>query len=84
MKQKKNKPILLKDFVIGILEYPLFLMGSSFWNVLIGLFFIPIYLSYLRIKGIDVFCNIDPSWNYGQIKDYISSSVNAQAKEDGK
>ena len=70
-----------KNLIIGILEYPIFLIAGVMINCLHDLIIQPIYMSRLRARGISVFDEIDPKWNYFQIKEKFAS-VGIPASEE--
>ncbi len=59
----------VKDLVMAIIEYPIFLIVGVMWNCIHDLILQPIHMARLRSRGISVLCNVNPALNYKELKE---------------
>ena len=59
------------DFILGLIQYPIYLIGSGIINSFVDLIITPIYLVYMRSKGVVVFNEIEPEWSFKQCMEYM-------------
>lgn len=68
------KKIYLRDFLIGIICFPIICLAT----LGIDLFFTvakPFLMSYLQMRGVDIFTEIDPVMTWKELIDYAKKEL---------
>lgn len=59
----------LKNVVMAIIEYPVYLLAGVLFNCIYDLIMQPIYMSILRAKGVKILKYVNPAMSYSELKE---------------